>query len=354
MNVWGDFESYSEVDITTAGGMAYVMHESTNPICFGWAIDNEPVDLWSPMDPEPTRLLNAIADGAQFYAHNMKFDMRLWNYIMHRDFNWPLIDIDNCTDTQALCATYGLPLSLDKAGDAMGIKMTKAKTGKALIKLLCTPKNGGQPHYKDPKYHSKFREMFAYCKRDVEAMRELVGLLPKDRLIPTEHEVWKMTYNMNTKGLPIAYDEVKAIRDYLNKYIEEKMKIVPTLCDNAFQKVTQTIKIKDWCWAQGYKIPDTTAATVSLALEDPSCPANVLEILKLRQELGKSSVAKYVKLLEMALPDENGQYWVYDNLEFHGAGTGRWTGRGFQMHNLPRAKVPNPEEIIAQFMEYAL
>lgn len=352
-NVWGDFETYSEVDLTKAGGYAYAHHDSTNPICFTWAIDDEPVELWTPRDPEPTRLLEAIADGGQFYAHSLKFDFRIWNIIMVRDFGWPPIDIDNCTDSKALCATYGLPLNLAAAGKAMGIKMQKEATGKALIKLLCSPKNGGQPRYLDPVYHSKFREMFAYGIRDTEAMRELVGCLPKDRLIPQEHEIWKLTNNMNENGLPVAYDEVVAIREYLTAYIEEKMKIVPSLCDNYFQKITQTKKIKAWCNEQGYLIPDTTANTVALALEDPSCPENVREILMLRQELGKSSVAKYIKLIAQAVPDETGQYWIYDNLEFHGAGPGRWTGRGFQMHNMPRAMVPNPEEIIAQFMEYA-
>lgn len=349
-DVYGDFETYSEVDITTAGGYAYAHDDSTNPICFTWAIDDEPVELWTPRDPAPERLLNAVSNGAQFYAHNMKFDRRIWNTIMVRDFGWPFIDIDNCTDSMALCATYGLPLGLGAAGEAMGIKMQKAATGKALIKLLCSPKKGGQPHYTDPNYHSKFREMFAYGIRDTEAMRELVGCLPKNRLIPQEHEIWKLTYNMNEAGLPIAYEEVIAIRDYLTKYVTEKSKIIPGLVDNAFQKITQTIKIKEWCHAQGYLIPDTTAATVILALEDPACPANVKEVLALRQELGKSSVAKYLKLEAQAVPDKTGQYWIYDNLEFHGAGPGRWTGRGFQMHNLPRAKVKDPEAVIQQFM----
>jgi DNA polymerase len=37
---------------------------------------------------------------------------------------------------------------------------------------------------------------------------------------------------------------------------------------------------------------------------------------------------------------------VQGNLNYHGAGTGRWAGRGFQYHNLPRAKLDNAEVMV--------
>lgn len=350
-NAWIDWETYSRIDIKKAGGMAYAKDDSTNPICLGWAIDDKPVNLWTPRDPDPTELLDAVANGAYVYAHNIKFDYRIWLYKMCEDWGWPEIHIDQCIDTQGLCATYGLPLSLGAAGEAMGLKMQKEKIGKALIKLLCRPnKKGGQPMWNDPVYQFKFKQLFQYCKVDVGSMRELVGKLPRGHLIPQEHKIWRLTYNMNTKGLPVAYDEAKAIRTRLNSYIEKAMVKVPALTGNQIQKVTQTIKIKEWICDQGYEVPDLTANTVEEALADEKCTGKVRKMLELRQELGKSSVAKFTKLLEMAILDENGQYWIYDNLEFHGAGPGRWSGRSFQMHNLPRFKLKDPEPWIVKFM----
>lgn len=347
---WIDFETYSEVNLKKAGGMKYIMHGSTNPVCLGWALDDEPVELWTPRDPAPERLLKAIQNGAFVYAHNLKFDFRVWNIIMTRDFDWPALDLDQCVDSQGLCATYGLPLALDKAGEAFKIKMPKSSTGKALIKLLCTPKKGGQPLWHDPKYQAKFREMFEYCRQDIRAMRELVGMLPKEFLIEREHRIWKLTHKMNSQGLPIAYDEVIAIRERLDRYIKDTMIRVPELTDGAIEKVTQTVKIKQWINDQGYPIPNLTADTVEEALDDPKCVGKVRKILELRQELGKSSVAKFNKLIDQAYQDEDGNYWIYDNLEFHGAGPGRWSGRGFQMHNLPRFKLKDPEPWIEKFI----
>ena len=38
-------------------------------------------------------------------------------------------------------------------------------------------------------------------------------------------------------------------------------------------------------------------------------------------------------------PGPLSSYWVHDNLVFHGAGPGRWSAKGIQMHNFPRVKI---------------
>jgi DNA polymerase len=55
--------------------------------------------------------------------------------------------------------------------------------------------------------------------------------------------------------------------------------------------------------------------------------------LVLRREGAKSSVAKLDALLAV---QRDGR--VYNHLQYHGASTGRWTGRGVQPQNLPRDK----------------
>jgi len=349
--VWFDFETYSAVDIKKEGGYKYSVDDSTNVICLAWAIDDGPVNLWTPAKEAPVELLDAVFANAKMYAHNIMFDQRIWNNIMVEHFSWPYLPLENCVDTKALCAVYSLPLSLDKAGDAMKIKMPKQKAGKALIRLLCVPnKKGGQPLPHDPVYQAKFREFFEYCKRDVEAMRELVKALPRDELIPIEQQIWELTVEMNTTGLPIAFDEVVAIREYLTKYIDQEMHQVPKLTIGQIDKVTQTVAITNWINEQGYPLKDLTVASVEEALDDPKCAGNIRRLLELRQELGKSSVAKFNKLIDQVVEHASGQHWVYDNLEYHGAGPGRWSGRGFQMHNLPRYKLKDPEPYIQKFL----
>jgi len=43
---------------------------------------------------------------------------------------------------------------------------------------------------------------------------------------------------------------------------------------------------------------------------------------------------------------------VFNNLHYYGASTGRWAGRGFQLHNLPRASVEDPASYIDAFNNF--
>lgn len=351
MNLWIDFETYSAVNIKLNGGYRYCVDPSTKVLCLGWAIDDGRVALWVPGTPFPPVVIEAIQSGCQIFAHNAMFDYRIWNDILIRDFpDIPSLNIFRVTDTAGLSASFSLPLGLEGAGAAMGITMPKNPTGRMLIKLLCTPDKAGlQPRVADAKLEDKFQELYDYCIRDVEAMREFVQSLPRDTMTPLEARIWRLTQRMNTLGLPVAYDEVEAIKNYLDNYIKDTMSRVPIITRGMVQTTGQVGKIRTWCADQDYPIPNLQTATVVEALDDPECPADVRDLLFLRQELGRTSTAKYKKILELAYPGRHNSYWVHDNLVYHGAGPGRWTGRGFQMQNLPRASVPNPEEVIAQF-----
>ncbi|MCK9410634.1 MAG: DNA polymerase, partial [Bacteroidetes bacterium] len=130
------------------------------------------------------------------------------------------------------------------------------------------------------------------------------------------------------------------IYNYLQRYIEKTIVELPVLTKGVVTTPGQIARIVKWCCDNGHYMPNLQAETLELELCRPSLPANIRRILELRQELGRSSTAKYKKILAQALKllGKPG-YWVYDNLRYHGAGTGRWTGMGFQMHNLPRLGV---------------
>lgn len=346
--VWLDFETYSDIDIKLQGGYTYATDKSTKVICLGYAINDEPAQIWLPNDKEPTQLFDLISDpSTNVYAHNAKFDFRIWLYAT----SWPEIKEEQLIDTMALCASFSLPLSLADAGAVMKIAMPKDKDGKRLIKLLCTPtKEGTQPDYEHSKYQEDYLKLCRYCIRDVEAMRLVINSLPRDILIPQEQKVWLNTYHMNSKGLPIDYDSALAIKMYLAEYVKMAMKEVEAISAGHFKTINQIAKIKEWCtevW--GYQVDNLQASTIIEALDDDKCPKIVKQILSLRQELGRTSTAKYTKVLNQVIKDTHNQYWVKDNLVYYGAGTGRWTGTGFQMHNLPRLSVDDPEYYISLF-----
>ena len=77
-----------------------------------------------------------------------------------------------------------------------------------------------------------------------------------------------------------------------------------------------------------------TADTVERRLEDESLPEHIKELLRVRQQASKSSSAKYSRALNQQVDGR-----LRNLLIFCGAArTGRWAGRTFQPHNLPRPK----------------
>lgn len=69
-----------------------------------------------------------------------------------------------------------------------------------------------------------------------------------------------------------------------------------------------------------------------------SASGEVKEALELRQELSRSSVAKYRKMMDATCTDQR----AHGLLQFYGANrTGRWAGRLVQVQNLPRNYLPD-------------
>ena len=342
-----DFETYSVVDIKKAGGKAYAHDESTQIVCMGYAFDQEEPSLWTVASGAlPERVITHVKSGGKVAAFNATFDFRIWNNVGVRDFTWPALSLEQIVDVQSLCATYQIPQSLATAGEALKIPMPKDKAGNALIKQCCVPNKDGEQPLPYGALGASFKNLFLYCLRDVKAMQQIVYLLPRQELIPQEQEIWELTYRMNERGLPIDVESVQAIYTYLQDYIAKTVVELPMITDGKVTTPGQIARIQAWCKDQGYSINNLQAETVEYALEDDAIPPKVRRVLELRQELGRSSTAKYAKILDQVVGDT-----VYDNLRYHGAGTGRWTGQGFQMHNLPRASVEDPEEWIAKFKQ---
>jgi DNA polymerase bacteriophage-type len=72
---------------------------------------------------------------------------------------------------------------------------------------------------------------------------------------------------------------------------------------------------------------------------NPEC----VRALELRQQLSKSSVKKVMSIVNRVADDGR----VRHNYKFYGAHTGRWSGEGVQLQNLPRGTVKNVDEAVA-------
>lgn len=153
-----------------------------------------------------------------------------------------------------------------------------------------------------------------------------------------EWRAWRLDQAINRGGLPIDLDLVHAAvaidtehRARLTARAVELMQI-----ENPNSR-DQIIK-----WLQGEDVElDTLRKADVSALLSGELPPDVREALEIRAELSKSSTRKYYALTEATGDDGR----LRGCFQFNGAArTGRWAGRLFQPHNLPRGNV-KPEDI---------
>ena len=87
-------------------------------------------------------------------------------------------------------------------------------------------------------------------------------------------------------------------------------------------------------------LPDLKAKTVVDTLAAPIVKSGVREVLQIRQAFSKTSTAKYEAFDIRSRSDG----FVRDLVMYHGASTGRFTGTGVQLQNLPRGTVKDSIE----------
>ena len=337
-----DFETYSPESIDS-GSVKYTMHKEADIICMAYKINDLPVLIWVPDGgrgcPEIFKNPDIVV-----YAHNALFDYLVWHNIGIGKYGFPELPLERWRDTMALANRYTLPNTLEKVGEVLGLDVQKDKRGKMLIKRICVPnKYGTRPRLNEDFTYVEYADFLHYAKTDVESTYALMNALPSDYLTSREQRYWELTQRMNLRGLPMDVECADKILGYIEYYAEEMMRQVPEITDGKVEKVTQVKQVVSWINTQGIKITNLQANTVEKLLE-AELPGDVRRILELRQQLGRSSTAKYRKIKEL---EYDGR--VYNNLQYHGANTGRWTGRGFQLQNLPRATVEDPLGCISAF-----
>jgi DNA polymerase len=340
MRIVIDFETYCDLDINLVGAHKYADHPSCRILCMSYKIDDNYTEIWTPEMPWPDKLKEAIENPvSKIYAFGATFEILIWLGPGRRDFPQYFIDLplSKFIDVRALTARYRLPQKLDAAGKALNCNTSKMASGKRLIRVCCTPNHN--PTKKD------FTDLYTYCIIDTDVLSEIINKLPADHFTPSEQKLWELTYRMNNTGVPVEPKEAQSIIDYLAVYMKSMISVLPEVTDSLVQTPGQIQKIKQFCKIHGVETPNLQADTVTKLLNQDDVPEDVKTVLEIRQLTGLSSLKKFVTIINM----ENDGV-VQGNLNFHRAGTGRWGGQGFQYHNLPRAKVDNPDTYIEDFI----
>lgn len=330
-----DIETKSSVDITKAGAYRYAQSEDFEILLFAYKYDEEDVQLVDLTVEEriPERILTALMNpNVVKHAYNAAFE---WYCLNTAGYRTPL-EQWNCTMIHGLYCGYAA--GLDATGKAIGLPQDKQKlsTGKALIRYFCTPckptKSNGGRSWNLPKHAPEKWELFReYCKQDVVTENEILKRLQAFPVPKEEQRLWRMDILMNAYGVRVDANLIAgalAIDSHSTECLTaEAFRITGLSNPNSATQLQQ------WLSGKGVDIPNLQKATVEEYLQREDLPDDARKILEIRQQLGKTSIKKYVAMDTAKGADDR----VRGLTQFYGANrTGRWAGRLVQLQNLPR------------------
>lgn len=333
-----DIETYSSEDIKATGAFRYMEAPDFEILLIAYAWDQGPVqvlDLASGLGDTDTAELDSVIDALESakvvkVAHNAAFEraaFRVWDGQYMDPAEWE--------DTMIIAAYNGLPMSLDAAGAALGLKDQKIKEGTTLISYFCKPckptkANGGRTRNLPEHSPDKWERFVQYCKRDVEVAQAIYYRLPGPFVPEWEKALWSLDCSINERGVLIDRELVLSATAVDQASREASLAEMQRL--TGLDNPNSVAQLKGWLADQGIQTDQLNKATVSELL--PTVSSDVRRVLELRQLLGKTSTKKYDAMLAAASPKDDR---IRGILQYYGAGrTGRWAGRLVQVQNLPQ------------------
>jgi DNA polymerase bacteriophage-type len=349
-----DFETRSAASLNDVGTWRYSIDPTTEVMVMSYRLPHwEPgrVERWHPAYPHanipeaqaPWDLFDWINEGGLVEAHNAFFEYCIWLNQQVPKRGWPEVPDDQWRCSAAKAATHSLPRNLEEANEAMKLSVVKDVEGAKLMKKMVKPrkllkreiKAGLDPsrlHWKEER--EDLLRLFQYCDSDVLAEEALSEALLD--LTPNETKMFLMDMAINRRGFQLDGEAVHAALRLIDEASTEMNKELVELTGGQVQKATQRAKMLRWLEAEGLPLTDTQGATLDKVLKRKDLPPRARRGVELVRELGRSSTAKYVAMQDWADPRD---WKVRGGLLYHGAGTGRWSGKGVQPHNFPRGNI---------------
>ena len=355
-----DIETYSDVPLQKSGVYRYCESPNFEILLFGYSADSGPVQVVDLACGEkiPTDVLDALTDDTVTkWAFNASFErVCLSRYL--RDLG---ISLDPFHDKHPLsqevarflnpeswrcsmvwAATMGLPLSLEGVGAVLGLEKQKLTEGKELIKFFCQPcaptKTNGQRTRNRP-FHApdKWDAFKRYNLRDVETEMGIQQRLAKFPVPDQAWEEYHIDQEINDRGVRLDMELVRSAIDMDTRSRHELTTAMKRM--TALENPNSVQQMKQWLSDNGMETESLDKKAVAELLKD--APAELREVLSLRQQLAKSSVRKYQAMENTVCSDSRAR----GMFQFFGAArTGRFSGRNIQLQNLPQNHLPDLAE----------
>lgn len=333
------------MDVRKVGARNYSKHPSTRLSLFSGAFNEGlPFSVEEDAFLKNQRLIDCLSDPTWTkVAWNIGFDQQV--IVNSLGIDSPA---EQWLDAMALVLSLGLPASLDKCGEAMGLEEDERKyrDGRRLITLFSQP-HRGERHDKHS-HPDQWTKWVTYGLGDVMSMRLIINKLRpylSETFTLEEHQLFQLDGKLNRVGVPIDLDHCKSVVELNQEFTAARLREGKEITGLENPKSPQ--QLKAWLAEQDVHVEDMRANTLTNLLKTGGLTAPVRDAVQIRLDLSRSSVAKFQQLLLKTDPMTSR---LYDIVQYYGAHTGRWAGRGVQLHNLPRGNIPGdtPDEVLRQ------
>lgn len=345
-----DFETYSPVNLKDCGAYPYMASPDFRPLImtYRYGVDGETKIAQGEAEIKwALRGLNE-REHVTFVAHNANFERQ----VLSRIFNYApgtFIPPERFIDTMAMGRSLGFPGSLADLSRALHVE-EKDSAGTALIQLFCVPsKKTGRAATPE----ERPEEWAAFCRyavQDVDTMVEVYqALITRYGGFPKgEREVWNADQRINDRG--ILVDAELAVRCMDIAAVVKDLHLQRMGVISGLANPNSTAQVLAWVNRRlveagvmddqndlpvfkdtGAPLKSVDKASVAYLLSRTDLPRDVRTFLEERAASNASSVAKF-KAMTNRLGVGNR---VRGTIQYFGAHTGRWAGRGVQLQNLP-------------------
>ena len=325
MTLWLDLETYSATDLKAAGVYKYVEDPGFEILMCGWTRNGE--DYYLAVGEDEILQIPGLFTET-IVAHNANFERVCLSVLEGVRYQDP----ERYIDTAAIAVANGLPRSLNALAAALGVE-AKDSAGTRLINLFSKPYRGRRVTPEE--MPEKWGEFEAYCLQDVKVLYQCHRAM-EDFRTTTEKVLFYVDQRINDRGIKVDTHLARLAVTQADVNTARQREEVTLL--TGVQNPGSVQQLLTWFEEDGYPLPDMTKETVAEHLGRTGCPIRD-RVLELRQDLALAANKKYVSALNMACRDDR----VRGTLAYHGAHTGRWSGRGVQLQNLPALSFTDDE-----------
>ncbi len=344
--VFVDLETQSTCDLEEVGGRRYAEDTSTKLISVVALLDKHVV-IWTPHHEQPpgtdqvwpeqisprlpwrwytgTELPLPLAEAVRverpLCAHNaLGFDACVWQARgLPQPTRW--------LDTLPMARAAGLPGNLDALGQRL-FGIGKDPAGKKLLRKLMRPDGDGRLPTIAPE---QLIALVRYNIQDVALLAGVYGVVQDF----DEAETLSVDQVINERGICFDRELAAKLITLEAAELEPQLHNIASVTRGAIaaKDLNRVAFIRTWLESRGTRLTDLRRETVENALQSGGkLPDDVRAVLQARLANSRITSSKLSTAIKAC--DSDGR--LRGQLVYHGAHTGRWSGRGVQPHNLPR------------------